>query len=525
MQQPKAKGRPATGGLEFIDGQWVARITLADKSRPRVKLDPERFGPNDRERAVAFTRTLARVAKETGAIPTSTAETLSEYSERWLASREVRGLTSVGDDRGRLRKHVLPILGAYALNAITKAQLEDLVLALDKKVRESTARPGTNHAFSSKTARHVWSLVSKMFDDATRAKDRSLRVLETNTALGVRAPDDGGERASQFLWPSEWLALWNADDDVVPLRRRCLYAILVYTGMRSGELGALLWSDVDLEHRTISITKAVEERKNKVGPTKTEETRTIAIEPALLPVLRYLKAKGAKGKLGDFWMPPVENRAALFRADLIKAGVTRDALHNGTATSRNITIHDLRASCLTWMAVRGDAPLAIQEHAGHTTFKTTERYVRAARAVGKHFGEVFPSLDRSVFPQENHGVQVEPVQPTFSASRPKLEPQPIVFAGQITTGAGCAPVLNVPETPVKEAVCEGDTASGSIVDERSPSSADAMTNEVEPSAAVSSSEPAPAVSADDALRAAAKAAIDAGMFDRAAALLALLRAG
>jgi nitrogen fixation-related uncharacterized protein len=33
-----------------------------------------------------------------------------------------------------------------------------------------------------KTARDVWGVVSKMFDDATNAKTRALRVRETNPA-------------------------------------------------------------------------------------------------------------------------------------------------------------------------------------------------------------------------------------------------------------------------------------------------------------------------------------------------------
>jgi len=57
-----------------------------------------------------------------------------------------------------------------------------------------------------------------------------------------------------------------------------------------------------------------------------------------------------------------------------------------------ITWHDLRATGLTWMAVRGDDPLKIQQRAGHSDFATTQLYVRTAEAVRDGFGEPFPPL-------------------------------------------------------------------------------------------------------------------------------------
>jgi hypothetical protein len=44
------------------------------------------------------------------------------------------------------------------------------------------------------------------------------------------------------------------------------------------------------------------------------------------------------------------------------------------------------------MAVRGDDPLKIKQRAGHSTFSTTEIYIREAEAVREGFGDVFPTL-------------------------------------------------------------------------------------------------------------------------------------
>ncbi len=91
-------------------------------------------------------------------------------------------------------------------------------------------------------------------------------------------------------------------------------------------------------------------------------------------------------------LPSERAMARNLRRWLIKAGVTRPELHEGSSTRRILRWHDLRATGITWMAVRGDAPQLIQSRAGHTDFATTLAYVRAAEALAAGFGDVFPPL-------------------------------------------------------------------------------------------------------------------------------------
>ena len=44
------------------------------------------------------------------------------------------------------------------------------------------------------------------------------------------------------------------------------------------------------------------------------------------------------------------------------------------------------------MAARGDDPLRIKQRAGHSSFRTTEGYIREAENLGASFGKVFPPL-------------------------------------------------------------------------------------------------------------------------------------
>lgn len=62
------------------------------------------------------------------------------------------------------------------------------------------------------------------------------------------------------------------------------------------------------------------------------------------------------------------------------------------ATRKAITFHDLRATGITWCAIRGDEPLRIMQRAGHADFETTKIYLREAENLAAGFGTVFPAL-------------------------------------------------------------------------------------------------------------------------------------
>jgi integrase len=87
--------------------------------------------------------------------------------------------------------------------------------------------------------------------------------------------------------------------------------------------------------------------------------------------------KGCEGRrashAGGIPIPSERAMARDLRCWLEHAGVTRSELHDTKCkTSKALTFHDLRATGLTWMAVRGDDPLKIMQRAGHSNFGTTQ---------------------------------------------------------------------------------------------------------------------------------------------------------
>jgi integrase len=287
---------------------------------------------------------------------------------------------------------VLPTLGALEAATFTRDDVERLRDELDAKIARgwSIGVDGQRRRFTWKTAANVWTVVTSMCADMVNAKSRDLRARTDDPTSNVKEPDRGGDKAKQYLYPSEFLQLVTCE--AVPRRWRRAVALAVYTYTRDAELRVLEFGrDVDIDHGVLAITCAYNRRKpGETKGTKTDTPRRFAVEPSLLPLLRALHAeRDGKGLVIN--LPSERAMARNFRRWLWKANVRRPALHESTGTSKNITWHDLRATGATWMAVRGDEPLKIKQRCGHATFSTTELYIREAEALREGFGEVFPA--------------------------------------------------------------------------------------------------------------------------------------
>lgn len=367
----------------------TAKWTRADGTRsPWVPIPAKNDPPiarDDEAGARAYAASLAPQVKSAGAGGGSV-ERVEAYAARWLADREGR-IASIEADRARMRIHVLSKIGPLDVRTFDRDDVEALRDDLDTKI--------TKGVLAWKTVASVWTLVTSMCSDMVSAKKREFRTRKDNPCADVKPPERGDKKAKQYLYPSEFLTFVSCE--AVPLRLRRGVAIAVYTFVRDGELRELRWDggDLDLAHGTLSVTRSVT-RTGAVKSTKSGETRRFAVEPNILPLLRALHTE-AEGK-GHVVRFRDRHMARDLRLWLTRAGVNRPELHKGDAHRKPITWHDLRATGITWMAVRGDDPLKIKQRAGHSTFSTTEGYIREAEALRDGFGDVFPPLPDALFP-------------------------------------------------------------------------------------------------------------------------------
>lgn len=152
-----------------------------------------------------------------------------------------------------------------------------------------------------------------------------------------------------------------------------LFVFDIYTGLRIGELCALRWSDIDLENKTVSVTKSVHDVKNREydesdpermrlkrirryklqeGTTKTEATRLIPLNTKALQAIteykRFCEFTGpndyvAATKNGD--CNNLHNMYERLNDILRRAGIEKDDGAHG--------VHMFRHTCASLLFSRG----------------------------------------------------------------------------------------------------------------------------------------------------------------------------
>ncbi len=385
-----------TGTIEWHDDHWDVRPTLSNGKRGKRLHQPVGMSEaRARDKAQALTDaaeregTVREVVVEEAPAKTVDGPTLEDWATAWCEDRERRGLTSVDDDRGRLRKWILPRLspplGKRPIRSIAKVDLQALVEDLDGRVLADELH--------WKTAKNCWGLVTKLFKDAVKSKTAALRVLDDNPARDVAGPDEGVVKSKAYLFPAEFLAMMVCQR--IPIRWRRLFAAAIYTYTRAGEFEALALDDVDLEHLRVHVHRSIDRNDGEEKETKTNTPRHVPMEPTVVPLFKFLvQDRAAAPRL--FAMPPLCDLSERLRTYLRCAGVTRAALFANDATRKQITFHDLRATGITWMAIRGDDPMRIMHRAGHVNISTTMGYVREAESLDFLRGDVFPAIPKEV---------------------------------------------------------------------------------------------------------------------------------
>lgn len=147
-----------------------------------------------------------------------------------------------------------------------------------------------------------------------------------------------------------------------------VWSLAIQTGLRNGELYALLWEDVDLLNREITINKSYNCRTRSIKSTKAGYWRTIPISDELLRFLTDLKNRSGNRPEVLPRLPRWEHgdQARRLREFCVGAGLP------------SIKFHTLRACFATQLIRNGVPPIQIQKICGWRDLETMQRYIRLA---------------------------------------------------------------------------------------------------------------------------------------------------
>lgn len=171
-------------------------------------------------------------------------------------------------------------------------------------------------------------------------------------------------------WTTEQARVFLAATSGDPMHS--FWCVLLYTGMRHGEVRALRWADVDFDGMTISLTATLDDTTRQRGvTTKTKKTQAVPLIAPLADALRaHRQCQPAWiGKPDADWVFRMPSGEPL-RGQYVRIAFAR-ALSSGRFDA--LTPHELRHTAATLMAESGVPTLVIASILGHATAKMVER--------------------------------------------------------------------------------------------------------------------------------------------------------
>jgi len=189
---------------------------------------------------------------------TADKDTFEFWAMQWLESkkREVSNGQYV-NYKGTM-KHLVSALGSAQISKIMPIDIQRIIDKL------SEFNPNTKKPASKQTLKNVRLIALQIYQLAINN-----RVLEYNPANAVKIPINAPKEERRALTDTEQQWIVNTEH-----RAKRAAMIMMYAGLRRGEVVALTWSDINLDDRTISINKTAEKSGNNFLVKNTAKSKS-----------------------------------------------------------------------------------------------------------------------------------------------------------------------------------------------------------------------------------------------------------
>lgn len=233
LELARSPDRPGSG---WGPGEVPAKASEEEAGAPPA--DSRSAGEAEGRRAVPNARAQGRTK-----VPREEEDTVAAWLRSWYELYAKPNIRSATAERYQLiiEKYTIPRIGQLKLAELTARELQTLY----KDLMENGRTKGRG-GLSGATVRSVHLTLHCAFERAV--KERLIPHNPTDDCIAPKA-----QRVEvKTLLPEQLKAYLDAAQarGLLPM----FYLVLV-SGLRKGELVALLWRDLDVEHRTISVSK------------------------------------------------------------------------------------------------------------------------------------------------------------------------------------------------------------------------------------------------------------------------------
>jgi integrase len=299
--------------------------------------------------------------------------TVEQLLGEWLAAKESEGLrpATLAQYSKIIDAWLVPHVGAAQLTKMSPKQAQQLV---------ETLRAGGGRNATPLSSRSVQLAIVVL--KAATAWSVETQVVGRDPLLGFKRPRAKASKDATAAWTTEEARSFLvsvADDRLV-----AAWSLLLTRGLRRGELAGLRWDAIDLDGRSLRITRTrvlVDGQPIDSEPKTDAGKRRIPLDDRLVATLRSHRARQGQERwsAGEAWA----DGGYVFTDEL---GVplhpeyfsTRFETLTDKAGLRRIRLHDLRHTAASHMIAAGVSPKVVAELLGHsspTITQTTYQHV------------------------------------------------------------------------------------------------------------------------------------------------------
>lgn len=290
--------------------------------------------------------------------------TLDAYFPEWLENRRANGKPLKASTKYGIVKayenHIKPVLGEMALADITTQMVNDFRNGLD--------------ASQPVMIRNTMKVLRGMINTALKPDINGNPPILKTSPLTASEPKPESKREIIVATPDEVKAIYDAMPDAYA--PTILLASLC--ALRIGEVCALKVRDVDFRRGIITIahTRATTPNTSELitAPKTSKSVRTEMMpEPLSNALKEFIKKQELKQ---DDWLFPMRtDKTTPIRTNTLRSCYDKARRE---ANRPDLHFHDLRHTCLTWLAQSGATVKELMDMAGHADPKIAMVYQHAA---------------------------------------------------------------------------------------------------------------------------------------------------
>ena len=311
--------------------------------------------------------------------------TFHKFSEEWWVRNEKRFAAKTRTDyRWRLESHLLPYFADLHLDAIT----------FDTVERYIAAKLAEDKPLSPRSINMTVILLCAILEGAV---ERELIARNSATGKNRRVRERTPRRT--YLETAEQIEVLlnsagkldrEATKERRHVERRAMLAVLVFAGLRIGELCALRWRDVDLAAGWITVAASKTDagvRKVRIRGALRDELLALRGRHQDAPQAAYVFATRGGGRMSE---DNIRSRV-LGKAATVEQG--REVPGNGAIAVANkqleaeglpplpgrLTPHSMRRTFTTVAWALGEDPGVVAEELGHEDLTFTWRVYRQSK--------------------------------------------------------------------------------------------------------------------------------------------------